>query len=179
MFIGKRKLFIKIRTKFLLFISEFFLFFENENKETKIRNFFLKEIGFKIGCDVIIDKNISFYEPKTIIIGNHILIRENCYLDHDIIIEDNVTISKDVIILTAGHNPETMEYVMMPVKICNNVWIGAKAIILPGVTVGENSCVAAGSVVSKNVNANMLVGGVPAREIRSIDKKSFTDIQFY
>jgi acetyltransferase-like isoleucine patch superfamily enzyme len=178
MYIGKRRLLLKIRTKFLLFISEFFLFFESENNETKIRNFFLRKIGFKIGKDVIIDKNISFFEPNTILIGNNILIRENCYLDHDIIIEDNVTLSKDVIILTAGHNPETMEYVMKPVKICKNVWIGARAIILPGVTIGENSCVAAGAVVSRNVNANTLVGGVPARAIKDIAKSHLQTSNF-
>lgn len=178
MFIGKKLLYLRIRTKLLLSFSEFFLFFENKNKETCIRNKFLRKIGFTIGLDVIIDKNISFYDPKTIVLGNRILIRENCYLDHDITILDNVTISKDVIILTAGHNPETMQYLMLPVKICNNVWIGARATILPGVTIGENSCIAAGSVVTKNVEPNILVGGVPARKIKELTKTVFSNTQF-
>lgn len=178
MIIGKKELYLRIKTKFLLSISEGFLFFENKNKNTSLRNFFLRKIGFKIGNEVIIDKNISFYDPNTIIIGNKILIRENCYLDHNIIISDNVTISRDVMILTAGHNPETMEYLMLPVIICNNVWIGARATILPGVTIGENSCVAAGSVVTKDVEPNTLVGGIPARKIKNLTKTVFSNIQF-
>jgi acetyltransferase-like isoleucine patch superfamily enzyme len=178
MLISRRQFYRKIKLKILLFISESFLLIENENKETKIRNFFLKKTGLKIGNEVIIDKNFTFFDPKTIIIGNRILIRENCYLDHDIVIEDNVTLSKNVTVITAGHKPETMEYVMSPVKICKNVWIGIGATILPGVTIGENSCVAAGAVVSKNVEPNTLVGGVPAIKIKSLNKTIFNNPQF-
>lgn len=178
MIISKKELFSRIERKVFLTISELFLFFENKNKNTCLRNFFLKRIGLKIGKEVIIDKNISFYDPNSIIIGNRVLIRENCYFDHNITISDDVTISRDVMILTAGHNPETMEYLMLPVLICNNVWIGARSTILPGVTIGENSCVAAGAVVTKNVDPNTLVGGVPARKIKDLTKTTFSNMQF-
>ena len=55
-----------------------------------------------------------------------------------------------------------------PVKIGNNVWIGAHATILAGVTVGDNAVVAAGAVVTKDVPANAVVGGVPAKIIKTI-----------
>jgi acetyltransferase-like isoleucine patch superfamily enzyme len=58
--------------------------------------------------------------------------------------------------------------------IKRNVWIGAGATILPGVTVGENSIVAAGAVVNKDVAANTIVGGIPARFIKSIVEADFT-----
>ena len=57
---------------------------------------------------------------------------------------------------------------LKPILIKRNAWIGAAATILPGVTIGENAVVAAGAVVSKNVPANTVVGGVPARHIKNL-----------
>ncbi len=57
----------------------------------------------------------------------------------------------------------------MPVHIKRNAWIGMGAIILPGVTIGENAIIAAGAVVSKDVPDNALVGGTPAKMIKSLD----------
>ncbi|MBQ5617563.1 MAG: sugar O-acetyltransferase, partial [Alistipes sp.] len=58
-----------------------------------------------------------------------------------------------------------------PIHIGRNVWIGAGAMILPGVTIGENAIIAAGAVVNKDVAPNMIVGGVPARELREIRRE--------
>ena len=57
-----------------------------------------------------------------------------------------------------------------PIRLGKNVWVGSNSTILQGVTVGDNAIIAAGSVVTKDVPANMIVGGVPARYIRNIDK---------
>ncbi len=132
----------------------------------------------KIGQPAIIDKNLEFYDPHTIFIGNNVLIRENCYLDHHISIDDYVTLSRDVMILTAGHNPGSMEYVQAPVIIHKYVWIGARATILPGVEIGEFSVVAAGAVVTKSVPPLTLVGGVPAKTIKQIEKPIFINTSF-
>ena len=170
MIINIIKILIKLKRKFLISLSEFSLFFEDEFKETKLRNFFLRKMGFKIGYNVIIDKRVDFYDCKSIFIGNNVLIRENCFLDHHITIDDNVVISKNVTIITAGHKPGSMEYLMKPVHINKFAWIGAHALILPGVIIGEYACIAAGSVVTKNVEAYVLVGGVPAKFIKRIEQ---------
>lgn len=162
------KIMSKLKKTTIASLSEFVLFFEDDFKETKYRNLLLRKIGFKIGNNVIIDRNLKFYDAKSIIIGNNVLIRQDCFLDHDISINDSTIISMNVKVITAGHIPGTMEYVSKPVSIGKNVWIGANATILPGVTLEDNSCVAAGAIVTKNVSSNTLVGGIPAKFIKSI-----------
>ena len=66
-------------------------------------------------------------------------------------------------------NPERRQVcIPAPIRIGKNVWIGSNSTILPGVTIGDNSVVAAGAVVTKNVEANTIVGGVPAKIIKKI-----------
>ncbi len=109
-------------------------------------------------------------------VGKGVFINFGCtFLDQGgITIEDGVFIAPDVKILTEGHPEEPTRrrtLVTAPVHIGRNVWIGAGAMILPGVTIGENAIIAAGAVVNKDVPANMIVGGVPARELREIRRE--------
>ena len=84
-------------------------------------------------------------------------------------LEDNVQIGPHVTIVTDNHD-FVNRYVLKcrPVKICRNAWIGANATIMPGVTVGENAIVAGGAVVTKDVPANSIAGGNPAKVIKMI-----------
>lgn len=109
-------------------------------------------------------------------VGKGVFINFGCtFLDQGgITIEDGVFIAPDVKILTEGHPEEpTLRHTLVtaPIHIGRNVWIGAGAMILPGVTIGENAIIAAGAVVNKDVPANMIVGGVPARELREIRRE--------
>ncbi|RZM25757.1 MAG: sugar O-acetyltransferase, partial [Pedobacter sp.] len=82
-----------------------------------------------------------------------------------IILEDDVLIWPKVNLITENHplNPlERRGMLCEPILIRSNAWIGAGATILPGVTIGENSVVAAGAVVSKDIPSNTVVGGIPA-----------------
>lgn len=107
-------------------------------------------------------------------IGKHVFINFNCTLLDlgGITIEDHVLIAPNVSLLSEGHpvSPEN-RHALMPgsVYIRKNAWIGAGAIILPGVTVGENAIVAAGAVVAKDVPDNTVVAGIPAKIIKTID----------
>lgn len=106
-------------------------------------------------------------------IGKNVFINSCCnFLDiGGITIDDDVLIGPKVNLLTEGHSldPAKRKVLMVkPVVIKRNAWIGAAATILPGVTVGENSVIAAGAVVNKDVPANTIVGGIPARIIKSI-----------
>jgi len=107
------------------------------------------------------------------IIGKNVFINSDCsFLDlGGITIEDDVLIGPKVSLLTEGHpvEPEKRKALFAkPILIKRNVWIGTGAIILPGVTIGKNSIVAAGSVVSKDVPKNVVVGGIPARILKNI-----------
>ena len=109
-------------------------------------------------------------------VGKGVFINFGCtFLDQGgITIEDGVFIAPDVKILTEGHPEEPTRrrtLVTAPVHIGRNVWIGAGAMNLPGVTIGENAIIAAGAVVNRDVPANMIVGGVPARELREIRRE--------
>ncbi len=80
---------------------------------------------------------------------------------------DNVRLRKAFYLCISNQNRNKMEGFI--VHICRNAWIGAGATILPGVTVGENAVVAAGAVVTKDVAPNTVVGGNPAKLIKTIE----------
>ncbi|WP_186113466.1 sugar O-acetyltransferase [Burkholderia gladioli] len=134
-------------------------------------------------CELIgkpVDDGFSLIPPfystggTAIRVGRQVFINQNCtfYDLGGIDIGDQVMIGPNVSILTSGHPVEPSRrrsgVVAKPVVIENNVWIGAGAIILGGVTIGENSVVAAGAVVTRDVPRDTLAGGNPARVIRSI-----------
>jgi acetyltransferase-like isoleucine patch superfamily enzyme len=109
-----------------------------------------------------------------ITVGRNVFVNQNCtfYDLGGLDIADDVMIGPNVSLITTGHPIEPSQrragVTANPIVIEKNVWIGAGATIIGGVTVGENSVVAAGSVVTKDVPPNTLVGGNPARVIRSI-----------
>ena len=108
----------------------------------------------RIGRNVFVNQNCTFYDLGGLDIG------------------DEVMIGPNVSLITSGHplapSQRRAGVTAAPIVIGKNVWIGAGAIIIGGVTVGENAVVAAGSVVTRDVPPNTLVGGNPARVIRSI-----------
>lgn len=128
----------------------------------------------------------SFYvnPPLHVDYGRHVEIGENFYANMDcifldvnkIIFGNNVMVGPRVGFYTAGHPTDPTIRILelefgLPIVVGDNVWIGANATILHGVTIGENAIVAAGAVVTKNVPANTIVGGNLARIIREITKK--------
>ncbi len=109
-------------------------------------------------------------------LGKKVFVNSGCtFMDRGgITLEDGVFIGPNVNIITENHaeNPELRHNVYTkPILIQCNAWIGAAATILPGVIVGQNAIVAAGSVVTKDVPDNSIVGGIPAKVIRKIKTK--------
>ena len=139
----------------------------------------IKELFAQCGEEVIIESGFHCDYGNHIVIGDRTFINVNCTLldsplaNYSITIGDDCLIGPNVQLLAVSHatNPAkrlNKENFAAPIALGNNVWIGAGAIILAGVNIGENSIVGAGSVVTKNVMANTVVAGNPAREIRTL-----------
>ena len=111
---------------------------------------------------------------RNITVGRNVFINQGChFMDMGgIAIGDDVMIGPKVNLVSSGHPVSPSErrngIVAKPITIGNNVWIGAAATILPGVTIGDNAVIAAGAVVSRNVPAHTLAAGVPARVLKQL-----------
>lgn len=108
---------------------------------------------------------------KNVKIGKRVVIMNNSLFMSagGITIDDDAMIAANVQLISNNHDLHDRQLLICkPVHICRNVWIGAGATILPGVTVGENAIVGAGAVVTKDVAPNTIVGGNPAKFIKSI-----------
>lgn len=127
----------------------------------------------------LLDKTVFVFTPlyinygKNTIIGKHVFINFDCvFLDlGGITIEENVLIAPKVSLLTEKHPlavEQRQDLVTAPIHIKKGAWVGANATILPGVTIGENAVIAAGAVVSEDVPDNVIVGGIPAKIIKTL-----------
>lgn len=110
---------------------------------------------------------------KNITVGKNVFINACCHFQDQggITLGDNCLVGHNVVFATLNHgfSPEERQSMLpAPIVVGRNVWIGSNSTILQGVTIGDNSIIAAGSVVTKDVPANAIVAGVPARFIRSI-----------
>ncbi len=127
-----------------------------------------------------VDENFGLFPPfytdfgKNITIGKNVFINAGCKFQDQggIFIDDGALIGHGVVLATRNHdlNPEKRQQLHPgAIHIGKNVWIGSNAVICAGVTIGDNAVVAAGALVVKDVEANTVVGGVPAKLIKRID----------
>lgn len=128
-----------------------------------------------------VDPSVRIFLPfytnfgKALTLGKHVFINFNCtFLDRGgITLEDGVFVGPNVNLLTENHPEDPSERKKVyarPILVKRGAWIGTGAIVLPGVTIGENAIVGAGSVVTKDVPDNAIAVGNPARVIRNIKK---------
>ncbi len=145
----------------------------------RIRRFFYRLSGIKIGKGSTIHMFANFFDPEHISIGIDSIIGENVMLDgrEKLTIGDHVDIASEVMIYNSEHDVYSSNFTPLtaPVVIEDYVFIGPRVIILPGVIIGKGAVIGAGAVVTKNVETLTIVGGVPAKEI---GKRSVEDLHY-
>lgn len=141
----------------------------------ELRALFSRLIGKEV------DENFSLFPPvysdfgKNITVGKNVFINSGCCFQDQggVEIGDGCLIGHQVVFATLNHDTDPVKRAGMhpaPIKLGRNVWIGSHATILAGVTVGDNSVIAAGAVVTRDVPPDTVVGGVPAKVIKHIGK---------
>lgn len=146
----------------------------NRIPSRRIRMYYYKLAGLKCGKDVSICRYTDLLAIEKLRIGDGVNIGWRCTVDArgEIEIGNDVVIASDSIILTADHdiNDSCFKARYRKIKIEDRAWICTRSTILGGVTIGEGAVIAAGSVVTKNVEPYTVVGGIPAKVISKRDK---------
>lgn len=140
----------------------------------EVRDFLSDLMGYKVPETLRVFPPFYTDFGKNIHLGENVFINACCHFqDHGgITIGDGCQIGHNVVFATLNHGQKPEDRANTypaPIVLGRNVWIGSNSTILAGVTIGDNAIVAAGAVVSKDVEADTIVGGVPAKFIRKID----------
>lgn len=134
-------------------------------------------LGASIDGSVAIYGGCEFRNPSGLTIGFGSSVGHRCVLDarKDLTIGKRVNFGTEVMIWTLHHDFNDLHFsaVGASVEIGDFAWLGSRAVILPGVSIGEGAVVASGAVVTKDVPAYDVVGGVPAKKITQRERKSY------
>ncbi|WP_320824241.1 sugar O-acetyltransferase [Reinekea sp.] len=143
--------------------------------EQQLRQEILSRFFADMGENCYIEPPLHANWGKHTHLGHHVYANFNLTLvdDTHIYIGDHVMFGPNVTLATAGHpiEPEHRKKVAqfnVPIRIGNNVWIGAHTVVLPGITIGDNAVIGAGSIVTRDIPANVVAVGNPCRVLRSI-----------
>jgi maltose O-acetyltransferase len=169
----QRQLFF-VRQRLFTIIS--FLLLDNQ-MSGNMRATLLRWNGAKVGKRCFVRGGLQIQESFNCTLGDDVFINSGCCMDNSapIIIGSRVQFGFQVTLITGDHNigsshSRAGSYCGGSIIIGEGAWIGARAIILPNVTIGNGAVVAAGAVVTRDVPPNTLVAGVPAKPLRVLDK---------
>lgn len=133
----------------------------------------IEQLG-SYGHDITLRPGVEILAPEKVHLGSHVAIGYNSLLrgQGGITIEDYVLVGDNVLLTTVGHPLGELYFSNVwhkPIVLKQNVWLAANVIVLPGVTIGENSAVGAGAVVTEDIPPNSLAVGMPARVLRELE----------
>jgi maltose O-acetyltransferase len=142
----------------------------------RLRSLMLRAMGADLSRGSSLHGGSYLSRPTHLTMGAGSFLNRNCYLD----LEERVILGRDVTVghgttlvttrhLIGSHNKRCASYTAAPIRVGDGAWLGANVIVLAGVTIGSGAVVAAGALVREDVPADTLVGGVPARVLRSLE----------
>ena len=139
-----------------------------------LRRLLIQRIAKQCGRDVIVKRRAYIGSATHLVIGDRTQLGHGARIDHDVTLGSDVMMGPDVVIMSNSHAFERLDIPMIaqgaaprrPVVIGDDVWIGTRVVILPGVKVGRGAIIGAGSVVTKDVPEYAIVGGVPAKVLK-------------
>jgi putative colanic acid biosynthesis acetyltransferase WcaF len=127
-------------------------------------------VGFDDVASANISLGVEMWLGRRLTVGARSTIDQRCYIDArgGIRVDSDVSISREAALLTATHPPDDPHYrgALAPIHLGSHCWIGVRALILPGVRIGEGAVVGAGAVVTTDVEPYTIVAGVPAKALR-------------
>jgi maltose O-acetyltransferase len=163
---------MKINNVFRLLIKWIGFFIPDGPYGDKYRGFLYKPFLAKCGKNFKVASQAFIFNPNGLSVGDHVYIGFNTYLGQgDIVLEDEVLIGNCSSITGSNHTKKGGSYRFggfeaKTIKIKRGAWVAGNSSIMSGVTIGEGALVAAGAVVTKDVPANSIVGGVPAKVLK-------------
>ena len=136
---------------------------------TGIRIFFLRIFGARVGKGVVIKPSVNIKYPWKLVIGDYSWIGEKVWIDNlaEVSIGNSVCISQGALLLTGNHNYKKIAFdlITAPITLEDGVWIGASAIVCPGVTCGSHAVLSVASIATKNLEPYCIYKGNPAIKI--------------
>ncbi|MFT3932745.1 MAG: WcaF family extracellular polysaccharide biosynthesis acetyltransferase [Chitinophagaceae bacterium] len=147
------------------------LFFINPlNPFSSIKRMLLKSFGAKLGEGVLIKPSVNIKYPWKLVIGNHCWIGEGVWIDNlaKVTLGNNVCLSQGAMLLTGNHNYKkaSFDLVLGEILLDDGVWIGAKAMVCPGITCASHAVLSAQSVATRNLESYTIYQGNPAIAIK-------------
>jgi putative colanic acid biosynthesis acetyltransferase WcaF len=140
------------------------------NPSSGLRVLLLRLFGAAIGEGVVIKPSVNIKYPWKLTVGDHVWIGEKVWIDNlaPVTIGNHVCLSQEAFLLTGNHNfkSPSFDLITKPVKLEEGVWIGAKAVVCPGVTCCSHSVLTVGSVATKDLDAWKIYSGNPAQIIK-------------
>ena len=162
-----------ILTRMIWFIINVIFLLNPLNPSSKLKSFFLRLFGARIGNKVFLKPGINVKYPWNVEIGDYSWIGERVWIDSiaNIKIGNNVCISQDSYLCTGNHDwaDRSFGLIVEPIVIEGGAWIGARVLVLPGVTIASHSVITAGSVINKSTEPYMIYSGNPAIKIKKRD----------
>ena len=158
-------------TKRYLWILTSFFFFENPLFiSRKVKKFLLKIFGAKIGDGFYMHKSAKIKYPWNLVVGNNVWLGEDCWIDNlsKVEMHSNVCISQGALLLCGNHNykKSTFDLMVGEIVLHDGVWIGAKAIVIGGVTCHSHAVLSLNSVATKDLEEYSIYSGNPAVKVR-------------